>query len=136
MKNLLAVIVGLVIGSAVNMALIMLNPILISLPEGADVSTMESLQSTMHLFQAQNFIFPFLAHALGTLVGAMVAAFIAESHKMKMAYVIGFAFLAGGLYSAYTLPAPVWFIVLDLFVAYLPMAWFGGKVAVKLKNNK
>ena len=42
---------------------------------------------------------------------------------------IGFAFLAGGVMMVLTLPAtPVWFILLDLIVAYLPMAYLGYKL--------
>ena len=44
----------------------------------------------------KNFVFPFLAHALGTLAGAFVAAKIAASHKMRFALAIGFLFLLGG----------------------------------------
>tara|TARA_B110000046_G_C12990002_1_gene397415 strand:- start:686 stop:859 length:174 start_codon:yes stop_codon:yes gene_type:complete len=41
------------------------------------------------------YVFPFLAHALGTLVGAFVAALTAATHKMKFAIAIGcFFYLA------------------------------------------
>lgn len=127
-RNILAVIAGLVVGSIVNMGLIMLGGKLIPPPAGADVSTMESLAASMHLFQGQHFIFPFLAHALGTLAGAMVAAGVAASSKMTLALIIGVAFLAGGIYSAFALPAPAWFIAADVLLAYLPMAWLGGRL--------
>ena len=131
MKNIIAVIVGLIVGSAVNMGFILLNPLVIDLPEGVDVSNMDNLKNTMHLFQPKNFIFPFLAHAVGTLVGAIVASLIAKSHKMRLAFVIGFVFLAGGLYNAYALPAPLWFIALDIIAAYIPMAYIGGLIGAK-----
>ncbi|TGL88194.1 hypothetical protein EHQ68_10195 [Leptospira congkakensis] len=38
-------------------------------PKGADVTTMEGLKASIHLFEPEHFLFPFLAHALGTLVG-------------------------------------------------------------------
>jgi hypothetical protein len=44
---------------------------------------------------------------------------------------IGAFFLAGGIVNAFMLPAPVWFIVVDLAGAYIPMAWIGGKIATK-----
>ena len=81
-RNILAVIIGFVVGSLVNMALVNVGPSVIPLPEGADVSTMDSLRASMKLFTPVNFLFPFLAHALGTLTGAFVAAKLAVSHVL------------------------------------------------------
>ena len=123
LRNVLAVIAGLFIGGAVNMALITISPSLIAPPAGVDVTNAESLASAMHLFEPRHFIMPFLAHALGTLVGALIAYLIAASHKARIAYVIGIVFLCGGVAASFMIPAPVWFIALDLLLAYLPMAW-------------
>ena len=128
-RNVLAVIAGLVIGSAVNMGLITISGSIIPPPDGADVTTMEGLKAAMHLFEPKHFIFPFLAHALGTGVGAYVAALIAASHKMKMAFIIGFAFLLGGIANVFMLPAPMWYNIVDLTGAYIPMAWLGWRLA-------
>ena len=127
-KNVLAVIAGIFLGSAVNMCIIMISGSIIRPPDGVDVTDMESLKSSMHLFEAKHFLFPFLAHALGTLVGAFTAASIAASHKMKFALAIGAFFLVGGIMNAFMLPAPTWFIALDLLAAYIPMGWIAGKV--------
>ena len=71
---------------------------------------------------------PFLAHALGSLLGGLVAARIAVTRKLTFALVIGFVHLLGGILATFLIPAPIWFIVLDLVVAYVPMAWLGGKL--------
>ncbi|WP_372974873.1 hypothetical protein [Muriicola sp.] len=134
-RNILAVIAGLVIGSAVNMFFISLNGRVITLPEGADVSTMEGLAESMWLFEPKHFIFPFLAHAMGTLVGAYFAARIAANRKMLFAMVIGVAFLAGGIINVINLPAPGWFSTLDLLLAYIPMGWLGGKLGSKVSKK-
>jgi len=42
--NLLAVVLGIVVGSFANIALENLGPGVVPLPEGSDVSTMENLQ--------------------------------------------------------------------------------------------
>ena len=91
-RNILAVIVGFVIGSVVNLGLVNIGMSVVPLPEGADVSTMEGLRESMRLFTPANFIFPFLAHALGTLTGAFAAAKLAASHHMKFAIGIGVSF--------------------------------------------
>jgi len=128
-KNILAVIAGIVIGSLVNMGLVMSGHAIISPPEGFDPMDMESLKENIHLFQPKHFVFPFLAHALGTLVGAFLAAKLAVSHKMKFALGIGAFFLLGGIINTMTLGGPTWFNALDIILAYIPMGWLGGKIA-------
>ncbi len=132
-KNILAVITGLIISSVVNMGLIMISGSVIPPPEGGDVTTLEGLKETMHLFEPKHFIFPFLAHALGTLVGAFVAATIAANNKMKFAIAIGCFFLIGGIINVVMLPSPTWFAILDIVGAYIPMAMIGGKLAIRKK---
>jgi hypothetical protein len=129
LRNVLAVVLGLVIGSIVNGALIAVSGSVIPPPEGADLKTMEGLLASMHLMQPKHFVMPFLAHALGTLGGAYIAALIAATHKMKFAIAIGCLFLIGGIINVVMLPSPLWFTLLDLGVAYLPMAYLGGKLA-------
>ncbi len=130
-RNVLAVITGIILGSAVNMGIINLQGYFIALPEGVDVTNTESLQSSMHLVGPKHFIFPFLAHANGTLAGANLSARIAASHKMNFAMGIGIFFLIGGISMVFMMPAPVWFVILDLSVAYIPMGWLSGRLATK-----
>jgi hypothetical protein len=131
LKNILAFIAGIIVGSMVNISIIMVSGSVISPPEGGDITTMEGLKATIHLFEPKHFIFPFLAHALGTLIGAMVAAKIAGSRPRIMALVIGAFFFVGGTINVFSLGGPMWFNALDLLVAYLPMAYLGGKWGAK-----
>ncbi|MBT8384565.1 MAG: hypothetical protein KJO83_02520 [Bacteroidia bacterium] len=130
-RNSLAVILGLIIGSIVNMGIIMISGSIIPPPQDADITTMEGLKSTMHLFEPKHFIFPFLAHALGTFIGAIVAAIIAANHKGKFALAIGAFFLIGGIANVIMLPSPLWFSILDLAAAYIPMGFIAGRLVVK-----
>ncbi len=130
-RNVLAVVVGIILGGVVNMGLVTLGPTLIPLPAGAEGATVEALKDSMKLYQPINFLFPFLAHALGTLVGAYLAAKLASSHTMKCALLIGVVFLIGGTLMVYLVGGPLWFIVTDLLLAYLPMAYLGGLLANK-----
>ncbi len=123
LRTILAVILGVVVGSIVNMGLIILGPTVISAPAGVDVSNAESIAASIHLFQPKHFVFPFLAHALGTFVGALVAFIAAVRNRQAITYALGVIFLAGGISASFMIPAPTWFIVLDLLVAYIPMSW-------------
>lgn len=127
-RNILAVLIGLVVGSGVNMGLVTIGHRIIPLPAGANVATMEGLAAAMPSFGPEQFLFPFLAHALGTLAGALLAFLIAKTSRQALAYVVGVAFLAGGTMSVVMLPAPLWFNAVDLLFAYLPMAWLAGKL--------
>ena len=48
LRNVLALLAGIVVGGSVNMALITLGPSLVPPPAGADVSTAEGLRSAIH----------------------------------------------------------------------------------------
>ncbi len=135
-KNILAVIAGLVLGNTVNMGLIMISGSIIPLPYGADNTTMEGLAASMHLFEPKHFIFPFLAHALGTFTGAFLTFIIAANHKMRLALVIALFFLAGGIYMVFILPSPLWFNALDVIAAYFPMAILAAILAEKVTKIK
>jgi len=130
-KNILAVIAGLLVGSIVNMALITISGKVIPPPTDADITTMEGLEASMHLFEPKHFLFPFLAHALGTLVGAFIAAKLAANNHIKIGLLIGVFFLVGGIANIVMLPSPPWFTVVDLVFAYLPMAYIGATLSRK-----
>ena len=127
-KNTLAIILGWFIGSVINMSLIELGYIIFPI-EGLDINNMEALSKVYLTLEYKYFIFPFLAHALGTLVGAFTTFLIATKHKIKFALAIGIIFLIGGTVMTFVISSPLWFIITDLLLAYIPMAWIGGKLA-------
>ena len=135
LRNIFAVVTGLIVGSIVNMGLVMISGSVIPPPAGADTSTMEGLKEGMHLFEAKHFIFPFLAHACGTFVGAFVAYLLSGSHKIKFALSIGCLFLLGGLTNVIMLPTPLWYAFVDILGAYIPMAWFASQLAKSFSKN-
>ena len=132
LKNILAVIFGWFIGSVVNMGLIKIGHMTYPI-EGIDPNDMKAFAEIMPTLTFEYFIFPFLAHALGTFVGAIIAGLIATNHKMKFSLGIGSLFLLGGIAVNIMLPGPTWFAILDILVAYIPMAWLGGTIAGKIK---
>jgi hypothetical protein len=136
LRNVLALLAGIAVGGGVNMGLITLSPRLIPPPAGVDVSSAEGLGKSMHLFQPRHFIMPFLAHAVGTLAGALAAYLVAASYKAQIAYVMGAVFLCRGVAASFLIPAPTWFIALDLLAAYLPMAWLGIQLGTRMKQVK
>ena len=130
----MAIIIGWFIGSAINMGLIEAGHTLIPI-EGLDPNDTKALAKVMPTLSTKYFIFPFLAHALGTLIGAIVAGWIAASHKVRFSLAIGALFLLGGIAVSFMLPAPIWFIACDIIIAYIPMAFIGGKIAKKISEQ-
>lgn len=125
LKLILAVVLGIVLGSAINMALITVSGHVIPPPSGADMTTPEGIRAALPQLQPRHFLFPFLAHALGTLVGAFIAARLTSQHKLIAALTVGTCFFVGGIIAASMIPAPMWFIALDLIGSYFPPAWLG-----------
>lgn len=133
LKNILAVVAGLVAGGIINTLIIGVSGKIIPPPEGADVTTFEGIKASIHLFEPKHFLMPFLAHALNALVGAFVTAKIAANRHLLLAMIIGIITLLGGIAAVVMIPAPLWFNVTDLTLAYLPMAFLGGKLATMNK---
>lgn len=134
LRNILAIIIGWFGGSLINMGLIQLGHMIKPI-EGVDLNDLDALAEVMPTLDASYLIFPFLAHALGTLVGAMIAYTIAATHKMKFALAIGVLFLIGGILVSIMIPSPTWFTIVDIALAYIPMAWLGGKLAQKFSKK-
>lgn len=133
LRSIVAVVAGLVVGGVVNMALVTIGPTIVPTPAGVDVTDAQSLRRTAHLLQARHFVFPFLAHALGTLAGSLTAFLVAANRRLVPAYAVGVLFLAGGIAAATMIPAPAWFLVLDLGGAYIPMAWLATLLGRRLR---
>ena len=118
LKIIFSLLLGVFTGSAVNILLIILGSYIVTAPESFD--PMNAQDWTIILF-----IFPFLAHSLGTLVGSFAAAKVSKNYHISISLMVGVWFLAGGIYMTTIIPAPVWFEVSDLIICYIPMAWLG-----------
>jgi len=127
LKIFACIVLGLSIGGLVNYGLIILTSTFV--PEGVDPSNVESIKRNIHRYTPFHFLFPFLAHAIGTFVGAFVAQRLSKSTHKFPAYTVGFFFLIGGITMILQLPSPAWFTVIDLGLAYIPMAWLAAKLA-------
>ena len=69
-RNTLGIIVGVIIGGAINGGIVVISPMIIPPPGGVDMSSVQGMSAGIHLLVPLNFIAPFLARALGTFAGA------------------------------------------------------------------
>jgi hypothetical protein len=126
-RNVLAVLAGTIACLFLNGLLLQVMMKVIVPPEGFNPEA----PLTYGLLTAKHYLTPFIAHALPSLIGGAIAALLAASRRMTCALVVGGLHLLGGIGAAFLIPAPAWFIALDLIVSYLPMAWVGGKLVLR-----
>lgn len=129
LRNVVAIIAGFAAGMLVIMIMHALIAMVIPLPAGIDPSNPESFRENVHLFTTTDFVLATVAHALGTLTAAFVAAKIVANNKSMFGLVMGIFFLVFGVMNSIEIGAPGWVTTMDLIVAYLPMGWLGGKLA-------
>ncbi|MEY5032092.1 MAG: hypothetical protein RL354_1123 [Planctomycetota bacterium] len=134
LRAIAGVFAGLIAGAALNMGIIYAGAALLPPPEGVDVGNIESINANIDKYTVLDMMVPFAAHALGTLLGAFVAAMIAVTARarLRVSLVVGCLFLILGIEAVRMIPnAPLWFDVLDLGLAYIPMALLGWWLAVR-----
>jgi hypothetical protein len=127
LRNILAVLIGAIVCMVLNGLLLGVMMKAIPPPSGFDPNDLASYG----VLEARHLMSPFVAHAVPSLIGGLLAALIAATRKMTFALVVGGLHLIGGIAAAFLIPAPAWFIALDLVVAYLPMAWLGGTLGTR-----
>ena len=133
LRNVLAVIGAILGGMALHMAILFAG--IPFMPEGIEPMDAKSLTENIHRFTAINYAFPLLAHGLGTLLSGYLAVIIAASHKMKFAIGTGVFWLLGGIGNAFDIDAPLWFDIVDITLAYIPMALLGAKLGMKKQKS-
>tara|TARA_Y100001934_G_C12190913_1_gene696351 strand:- start:663 stop:1049 length:387 start_codon:yes stop_codon:yes gene_type:complete len=122
LKNIAIVILGIIVGMIVNIGLIILGGT-IFLPS-ENFEPMNAMN-----WDFKYFIFPFLAHSIGTLSGALIVSKLSKKSSIILPLIVGLYFLLGGIYMITILPAPMWFVLLDVILGYIPMALLGWKLA-------
>ena len=122
LKNIAIVILGIIVGMIVNIGLIILGGTIF--PPSENFEPMNAMN-----WDFKYFIFPFLAHSIGTLLGALIVSKVSNKSSIILPVIVGLYFLLGGIYMITILPAPTWFVLLDVILGYIPMALLGWKLA-------
>lgn len=130
LRNMGAVVLGMIVGMVVNMILISVNGyVLFPMPEGMDMYDPEQLSGYIETLPAAGMILPILAHLGQAFVGGWVAARLGASRPLVLAMIVGVLSLVGGIMNAMSIPLPTWtYIEMPL---YLVVAWFAGSLEVK-----
>lgn len=130
LRNILASLAGIIVMMAVNMGLVILLGNMFPPPEGVDINDINSINDNLHRYSTFQLMMPFIAHAGGTLAGCITASKIASSHKLLIVMILAAVHFSGGVLMISMLSnSPMWFNILDLGLAYFPMAFIGYKLA-------
>jgi hypothetical protein len=132
-RNVIAVLVGLFVGMAANMAVVQLNLLMFPLPEGVSWTDDAELIAWIETLPQSAFVLVLVAHLAQSFCGGLIAGFIAKRNVMQIAMTVGILTSIGGLVNLLRIPAPFWFwIELPL---YLIVAWAGAKIVLRIRTN-
>ncbi len=133
-------LISLFLGSLANGLIITVGPLIIEYPPGVSFATEASTIQSMKLLEPIHLMIPLVAHAIGTFISAFLMAVYIKKPNLKIAFIISLLYLIAGIYMVFLIPAPLWFDILDLTFAYIPMGYLGAKLGVKInvfkKNNQ
>ena len=130
LRNALAVLAGVVVGSALNMGLIQLNmQVFFPAPAGMDMNDPAQFNAFIASLPAQAFLLVLLAHLGQSFVGGWIAARLGASRPMLLAMIVGGLSLAGGIVAMFMIDGPVW-LMIELPL-YLVVAWLAGRLEQK-----
>lgn len=125
-RNVIAALVGIAAGMALNMALIQLNfNLLFPMPEGMDMNNPEQFNAYIAGLPQTAFLVVLAAHLGQSFVGAWIAARLGGTHPMALAMVVGTVSLIGGVMAMSMIDGPDW-LVIELPL-YLVVAWLAGR---------
>ncbi len=134
-RNIVAVIAGfsasiiiIIIGEALAHVM---NP----LPEGVNMNDPESFKIFIANAPVSLHLIILCNYALACFVGALISSSIALDKKMNKAISLGGMFMGVGMFSLISLSHPIWVVVCSVFV-FLPFAYLGGKLAVRISTQK
>jgi len=127
--KIVAVVLGVVAGSVVNMMLVSVSQMAYPLPDAIDPNDLEALKAYVEAngMAAGALLIVLLAHSGGSLVSGVVCGVIAQRAWYLGATILGVIWMCGGMFMLTVLPSPTWFAVADT-VLYVPAALLGVRI--------
>jgi hypothetical protein len=128
MRDILAVLVGWIVGMVANMAIFSLNVALYPMPDGVSFNDKEGFAAYIETLPLMAFLIILVAHLSQAFFGALVAAKISRKRPMVVAMIIGVLTLIGGYINMQSIPLPTWmWIEMPL---YLVAAWLAAYLVI------
>ena len=128
--GILGVVVGLAVGTVLNMGLINLNMRLHGPPEGLSWDDSAQVEAFMASMPILGFLIVLLAHSGQAFLGSLVGTLISGRRSLLVGMVIGALTLLGCVMMLMSIPGPLWFGVLDLLLP-LPAAYLAARLVMR-----
>jgi len=129
LRNVIAVIIGIIAGMALNMGILEINSLAYPIPEGLDIKVPAQLQNYLDTLPAPAFLLAMAAHLAQSFGGGWIAARLGSSRPMLLAMIVGAVSLAGGVMMMTMVKGPAW-MAIELPL-YLVVAWLAGNIEQK-----
>ena len=134
-RNIVAVLAGFIASIIIIIIGEALAHVMNPLPEGVNMNDPESFKTFIANAPASLHLIILSNYALACFVGALISSSIALDKKMNRAMSLGGMFMGVGMFSLISLSHPIWVVVCSVFV-FLPFAYLGGILGVKISNKK
>ena len=133
-RNIIAVVVGVIVGMVFNMAVVILNTaVLFPVPEGFNWNDPDAVGAYFTNLPLPAFLVVLVAHLGQAFFGGLVAALISRNAAMTVAMIIGVLSMLAGIANMMMVPNPAWmWIEVPL---YLVAAWFAGRIVLAVKST-
>ena len=126
MRDILAVLVGWIVGMVANMAIGFLNVALHPMPDGVTFNDKVGSNAYIETLPLTAFLIILVAHLSQAFFGGLAAAKISKKRPVTVAMIIGVLSLIGGYINMQSIPLPTWmWIEMPL---YLVAAWFAASL--------
>jgi len=118
----------------ITFSIISLGHLIVPTPDGIDTNDFESIKSNFHLFELKHFVFPLVAHIVGTFVASFLVSYLAMTHKLWFALGIGVLFMLVSLSLSIRIDYFNWIGIVEI-AQYIPVSFMGYKFW-QLTNSK
>lgn len=133
-RKILAVLVGLIIGSFAIYGIQYISQQVYPSPEGMDFNNMNAVKEFIASLPSSAFLLLLVSYAVGSLIGGMISALLVKERRITTALITGAIFLIFGGMNLIMIPHPAWFAIVSSAI-YLPFAFIGGIVALRIKKS-
>ncbi len=138
-RNVIAVIIGIIAGMALNMGILQISYLAYPIPEGLDIKAPAQLQDYLDTLPATAFLVAMLAHLAQSFGGGWVAARLGSSRPMLLAMIVGMISLVGGAVTQVDLMSVRYivgggifsFLAILSILLHLGAAWLAGFIEQK-----
>ena len=131
-RKIIAVVLGAVVAVVLIIAIEALGHAVYPLPANLDISDTEAMQAYVMSAPTGALLLVLAAWLVATLVGGLLACFIARETPLVYSAIVGGLVLLGTIINLMSIPHPLWFSaisVLALIAAIFVTSWLGSTFA-------